>query len=374
MQVPLLDLKIQYAAIKDEIMQELAELCDGQQFILGPKVTEFEDAVAAYCQAKYACGVTSGSDALLISLMAEGIGPGDEVITSAYSFFATAGAIWRCGATPVFVDIEPDYYSLNLTELEGKINSNTKAVIPVHLYGQSTDMDSLLALSKKHNFVIIEDACQAIGAEYSSKRVGSESEYSCLSFFPSKNLGGFGDSGMVLSNDSQRAEKLKILRNHGMHPQYHHQIIGSNFRIDALQAAVLNKKLKYLDIWTEKRQENFAFYGSAFQGCSLISTPKFAPWCTRHVGNQFVVRIKEGLRDKVWDALKEAGIGCAVYYPIPLHMQECFQHLNYKEGNFPESEKAARETLALPIYPELTAEQKEYVAETLLNILKELSL
>lgn len=371
MQVPLLDLKQQYAMLKDEILQEIAEVCASQQFILGSKVDGFEKEVAEYCTAGYACGVSSGSDALLIALLAEKIGPGDEVITSAYSFFATAGAISRAGAKPVFVDIEPIHYTIDVTKIEERITSRTRAIIPVHLYGQSADMQPLLQLAAKHGLCVIEDACQAIGAEDHGKRVGALGDYGCLSFFPSKNLGGFGDAGMVLCNDPQRDEKLKILRNHGMAPQYHHQVIGSNFRIDALQAAILNKKLKYLDSWTESRQKNFTDYQNLLKDCPEIVCPSYAPWCTRHVANQFVIRLKNGMRDKVWDALKNAGVGCAVYYPVPLHLQECFQSLGCRHGDFSESEAAAAETLALPVFPELSHIQKKYVVDTLLHILKE---
>ena len=371
MQIPLLDLKQQYAMLKDEILEEISEVCASQQFILGPKVTEFEQAIVEYCSAAFGCGVSSGSDALLIALLAEKIGSGDEVITSAYSFFATAGAICRAGATPVFVDIEALHYTMDVRKLAERITPRTRAIIPVHLYGQPTDMQPLLELAKKHQLCIIEDACQAIGAEDHGKRVGALGDYGCLSFFPSKNLGGFGDAGMVLCNDTKRDELLKILRNHGMAPQYHHQIIGSNFRIDALQAAILNRKLKYLDSWTESRQKNSIDYQTLFADCPEIICPSCAPWCTRHVYNQFVIRLKNGLRDKVWEAMKNAGVGCAIYYPIPLHLQECFHYLGYQRGDFPESEAAAEQTLALPIYPELSHIQKKYVVETLLHILKE---
>lgn len=371
MQVPLLDLKQQYAMLEEEILQEIAEICSSQQFILGPKVEAFEKNAAEYCSAKYACGVTSGSDALLMALMAEKIGPGDEVITSAYSFFATAGAISRVGATPVFVDIEPQHYMMDIEKVAERITPRSKAIIPVHLYGQTTDMQPLLEIAAKNKLCVIEDACQAIGAEDRGRRAGSMGEYGCLSFFPSKNLGAFGDAGMLLCNDEKRDQMLKILRNHGMAPQYHHHVIGSNFRIDALQAAILNIKIKYLDSWTESRQKNFADYCALLKNNEHIVCPGIASWCTRHVANQFVIRIKNGLRDKVWDALKEAGVGCAVYYPIPLHLQECFKALGYQRGDFPESEAAAAETLALPVYPELSHIQKKYVADTLLSILKE---
>ncbi len=371
MQVPLLDLKPQYSVLKDEILSAISELCDSQQFILGPVVESFEQNVAKYCTSPYACGVSSGSDALLLALMAEKIGPGDEVITSAYTFFATAGAICRTGAKPVFVDIDPLSYTIDVKQIEEKISPRCKAIIPVHLYGQTADMQSIMALAKKHSLCVIEDACQAIGAECRGQQAGAIGEYGCLSFFPSKNLGGFGDAGMILSNDPQRDQLLKILRNHGMSPQYHHKLIGANFRIDALQATVLNIKLKYLDSWTESRQKNCADYCALLSSCPDIVCPQEAEWSTRNVCNQFVIRIKDGRRDKIWDGLKSAGVGCAVYYPIPLHLQECFQELGYRENDFPASEAAANETLALPIYPELSHIQKNYVAETLLNLIKE---
>ena len=370
MQIPLLDLKQQFVALQDEIMPSLAELCASQQFILGPKVEELEERIAEYSQAAYGCGVTSGSDALLVSLMAEQIGAGDEVITTPYTFFATAGAICRTGAKPVFVDIDPVTYNIDVTQIEAAITSKTRAIIPVHLYGQSADMDAILTIAKAHGLIVVEDACQAIGAECRGRRVGALGEYGCLSFFPSKNLGCFGDGGMVLVNDKTRAERLKILRNHGMAPQYHHHLIGSNFRLDALQADVLLKKLPHLNDWTAARQKNADDYGRLFSGVEGIVLPHEAAWSTRHVRNQYVIRILGGRRDEVWAGLKQAGIGCAVYYPVPLHLQECFSSLGYRQGDFPESERAALETLALPIFPELTMEQKEQVADTVIRLLK----
>lgn len=370
MQVPLLDLKPQYAVLKDEILTAIAELCDSQQFILGPAVESFEQNVARYCSAPFACGVSSGSDALLLALMAENIGPGDEVITSAYTFFATAGAICRCGAKPVFVDIDPVSYTIDTALIEAKITPRCKAIIPVHLYGQTADMQAVMALADKYGLCVIEDACQAIGAECRGQRTGAIGHYGCLSFFPSKNLGGFGDAGMVLCRDPERDKLLKILRNHGMAPQYHHKLIGGNFRIDALQALVLDIKLKCLDSWTESRQKNYADYCALLSDCPEIICPEIAAWSTRHVMNQFVIRLTGGRRNQVWEGLKAAGIGCAVYYPVPLHLQECFQSLGYREGDCPASEAAANETLALPIYPELSHIQKKYVADTLLSLVK----
>ena len=365
--IPLLDLKPQFQQLKGEIMPMLEELCDSQMFILGQKVTDFEEAAAKYSGAVAACAVSSGSDALLIALMAENIGAGDEVITSPYTFFATGGAIARTGATPVFVDIEPGGFTIDASKIEAKITSRTRAIIPVHLYGQTADMTKILPMAKAHGITVIEDAAQAIGAECEGRRAGSMGEYGCLSFFPSKNLGAFGDAGMVLTNDAARAEKLAFLRNHGMNPKYYHKFIGGNFRMDALQAGVLNIKLKYLDRWTLERQCNAALYDSLFSGCGGVKTPQVMPWCTRHVRNQYIIRIMDGKRQQVWDALKAAGIGCDVYYPVPLHLQECFASLGYKKGDFPESERAAAETLAIPIYPDLTAEQIRTVAETIIR-------
>ncbi|MBP5301073.1 MAG: DegT/DnrJ/EryC1/StrS family aminotransferase [Victivallales bacterium] len=372
MSIPLLDLKRQFAAIQSELMPSLAELCASQQFILGPKVSELEERLAAYSQAAFGCGVSSGSDALLVALMAEQITAGDEVITSPYTFFATAGAICRTGARPVFVDIDPVSYNIDVAQIEGAITPQTKAIIPVHLYGQAADMDGILKIAKAHGLKVVEDACQAIGAECRGRRVGALGEYGCLSFFPSKNLGCFGDGGMVLCNDPARAERLKILRNHGMAPQYHHHLIGSNFRLDALQAEVLLKKFPHLDDWTAMRQRNAARYDELFAGVAgeLVELPREAAWSTRHVRNQYVIRILGGKRDAVWEGLKAAGIGCAVYYPVPLHLQECFAALGYQPGDFPQSERAAQETLALPIFPELTAEEQKTVADTVIKLLK----
>lgn len=371
MHVPLLDLKPQYQAIKDEILSVIHSMCDTQMFILGPAVESFEQHTAAYCDAAHACAVSSGTDALLLALMVEGIGPGDEVILPSYTFFGTAGVVSRLGATPVFADIEPEYYTIDLSSLESLITPRTKAIIPVHLYGQPADLDPILALARKHNLIVIEDAAQAIGAEYKNKRIGALGDYGCLSFFPSKNLGGFGDSGMVLCNCPKRAERLKTFRNHGMMPKYNHQFIGGNFRIDALQAAVLDVKLKYLDQWTVGRQENAAEYDSLLADQASLQLPATAPWCTRHVRNQYVLRVRPpASRQAVWDGLKAADIGCEIYYPVPLHRQPCYIDLGYRLGDLPVSEAAAAETIAIPIYPELSQQQKQYVAQVLTALLK----
>jgi dTDP-4-amino-4,6-dideoxygalactose transaminase len=363
MPVPLLDLTAQYRELRDEIEAAVQAVFASQRFILGPEVEAFEAEAAAYCGCPYAIGVSSGSDALLMALMAEGIGPGDEVITSPYTFFATGGAIWRTGATPVFVDICPTTFNLCPKHLEVAVTDFTRAVIPVHLYGQVAEMDRILAFAREHDLVVIEDAAQAIGAEAGGQRAGSFGDYGCFSFFPSKNLGGAGDGGLVTCRDEAKADTLRKLRNHGMDPKYYHALVGGNFRLDALQAAVLRVKLRHLDDWTARRQANAARYRTLFTDAGLspglVVLPKEEQ--SRHVYNQFVIRVPD--RDRVRDHLLSVGVGCEIYYPVPLHRQECFDSLGYADGSLPESERAARETLALPIYPELTDVQaREVVA------------
>lgn len=360
MNVSLLDLKAQYKSIKAEVDAAVAEVLESQYFILGPKVDQCEKAVAAYSASAHGVGVSSGSDALLICLMAENIGSGDEVITTPYTFFATAGAIARVGATPVFVDIDPQTYNLDTSQIESKITARTRAIIPVHLYGQMADMDAVMRVAEKHGLVVIEDAAQAIGAEHKGRRAGSIGHYGCFSFFPSKNLGGAGDGGMVVTNDSSRAEKLKVLRGHGSKPKYYHKLIGGNFRLDAIQAAIVSAKLPHLDKWTAARQRNAQRYDQLFQEAGvLISLPSIVT--DRHIFNQYVIRIAE--RDKLQAHLQKNGVGTEVYYPVPMHVQECFAYLGYSRGDFPESERAAAETLALPIHPELTEPQAQFVAK-----------
>ncbi len=362
--VPLLDLKAQYATLRNEIEPVVKEVMESQYFILGPKVKAFEERVAEYCGTSYALGVSSGTDALIIALMALDIQPGDEVITTTYSFFATAGSISRLNATPVFVDIDPVTFNIDPAEIEAKITSKTKAIIAVHLYGQSADMDPILAIAKKHHLKIIEDAAQAIGTEYTNgRRAGSMGDVGCFSFFPSKNLGGFGDGGMVTTNDAALYEKLTYLRNHGAHPKYYHKMIGGNFRLDALQAAVLDVKLNHLDSWTAGRQANAAYYNEqiAARGLSQwIQTPK-AMDGYRHIYNQYILRCER--RDDVLQFLKSKNIGSEIYYPVTFNNQECFADLGYKNGDFPKAEQAASETLAIPVYPELTREQQNYVLD-----------
>lgn len=352
MAVPLLDLKLQYATIRDQILRVTEDVYDSQHFILGKRVEEFEKHFAAYCTTKYAIGVSSGTDALLIALMVLGVGPGDEVIVPAYSFFATAGVVSRLGATPVFVDVSLDDYNVDVAKIEKKITRKTKAIMPVHLFGQCADMDRM-----NFGVPIVEDAAQAVGAEYKGKRAGTMSAIGCFSFFPSKNLGAFGDAGAVTTNDDKTAEKLIDFRVHGMRPKYYHHYVGGNFRIDALQAAILDVKLPHLDAWTDGRRRNAAIYNELLRDLP-ITLPREMPG-RKHIFNQYVIRFRDG-RDRVMQQLKNAGIGCEVYYPLTLPQQKCFADL--KQGSFPNSELAAAQSLAIPVYPELTRAQIEEVA------------
>jgi dTDP-4-amino-4,6-dideoxygalactose transaminase len=372
--IPLLDLKKQYEAIKEEIIAATMEVYQSQRFILGPKVEELERKIAAYAKVKYAVGVSSGTDALLISLMNADIGPGDLVITSPYTFFSTAGSIARLGAIPVFVDIDHLTYNIDPEKLEKRISglkaeerSRLKAILPVHLFGQCADMDDIIAIARSLGILIIEDAAQAIGAEYMSsdgslRRAGSMGNYGCFSFFPSKNLGSFGDGGMVTTNDEEAFQRLKIMRVHGSQPKYYHKVIGGNFRLDALQASILLIKFRYLEQWTEKRIKNTRIYREVFarEGIEGIELPFEGKG--RHIYNQFVIKIHQK-RDELKSYLTNQGIGCEIYYPVPLHIQECFLYLGYHPEDCPVSLEAAAKTIALPIYPELRAEQIEYIVE-----------
>jgi len=369
MRVPLLDLKAQYSTIKAEVEAAIQEVMESQHFILGPKVEQCEQAIAQYSGCSHAVGVTSGSDALLVCLMAENIGPGDEVITTPYTFFATVGAITRVGATPVFADIDPVSYNLDASQIASKVTAKTRAIIPVHLYGQMADMDAVMSVAGKNKLVVIEDAAQALGAEGKGRRAGSIGHYGCFSFFPSKNLGAAGDGGMIVTNDAGRAEKLRCLRAHGSKPKYHHKIVGGNFRLDALQAAIVSAKLPHLDQWTADRQKNAKKYDQLFSeaglttgsnGSSFVSLPSVLT--NRHIFNQYVIRVSR--RDELQAALQQKGIGTEVYYPIPMHLQECFAFLGHGVGAYPESELAAKQTLALPIYPELDEAQLRYVVDS----------
>lgn len=364
MNVPLLDLKAQYQSIKDELDSAVAGVIESQYFILGPETAACEEAIARYSQCAHAVGVTSGTDALLIALMAEGVGPGDEVITTSYSFFATAGTIVRLGATPVFVDIDPITFNIDVDQIAARISSRTRVIMPVHLYGQMADMPPILELAEAHDLIVIEDAAQAIGAEHGGRRAGSLGHYGCFSFFPTKNLGCFGDGGMVTTNDPVRAERLAILRVHGAEPKYYHHVVGGNFRLDALQAAVVHAKLPHLDGWTATRQSNAARYDRLFRESGLsgngpVETPRVVT--DRHIFNQYVIRVAE--RDRLKSFLSDRGVGTEIYYPVPLHLQECFSCFGHERGDFPESEKAADQTLALPIYPELPEKHASKVVD-----------
>lgn len=368
MKVSLLNLKLQYQGIKEEVLQAIEKICENQTFILGENVRELEREIAGYCNTKYAVGVASGTDAILLPLMAISVGPGDRVITTPYTFFATAGSIARLGAIPVFVDIEPDTYNIDPDKLEHVIKKQStsqrarlKAVIPVHLYGQCCEMETILKIGKRYKLAVIEDAAQSIGAEYNGERAGSMGDFGSFSFYPSKNLGGFGDGGMVTTNSEKMAEKVRVLRVHGSKPKYYHKFVGINSRLDEIQAAVLRIKLKHLQAWENNRMAGAQRYHRLFQGVGLsdiVSLPAVRLY-NRHVFNQYVIRVKK--RDRLRDYLTKEGIGTEIYYPVPLHLQQCFKHLGYKKGDFPVSEKAAKETLALPIYPELTQEEQEYV-------------
>jgi dTDP-4-amino-4,6-dideoxygalactose transaminase len=371
MQVPLLDLKGQYESLQHEIEETVLRVCRSQQFIMGPEVEGLEKELAAYCGTKYAVAMSSGTDALLAAMAALGVGAGDEVITTPFTFFATAGCIWRMGAKPVFVDIDPATFNLDPRGIEAAITSRTKAIMPVHLYGQCADMDPINAIAKKHGLVVIEDAAQAIGADYRGRRAGSLGAIGCFSFFPTKNLGGFGDGGATTTDDPDLYAKMKLIRTHGDVGNYKHSIVGANYRLDALQAAVLRVKLRRLDEWTEGRQRNATAYNRLFAERGLLGGAVKTPGALmgRHVYNQYVVRVEN--RDALMKHLAERGVGTRVYYPISLHQQECFKALGYSTGDMPKSEAAAETSLALPIYPELTAVQIRYVADSISEFYRE---
>jgi dTDP-4-amino-4,6-dideoxygalactose transaminase len=367
MQVPLFDLKSQFAPIRDEVRTAVDRVFESQGFVLSEEVSALEEEVAAYCQTKFAIGCASGSDALILALMSLGIGPGDEVITSPFTFFATGSAIARFGARPVFVDIDRGTYNLDPALTAKAVTDKTKAIVPVHIYGQCADMDSLLELGERTGIPIIEDAAQAIGAKDRGRRAGSMGTIGCFSFYPSKNLGGAGDGGMIVTNDPDHARRLRMLRVHGEEKRYYHSCIGINSRLDSLQAAVLRVKLPHLDKWIAGRQHRAQRYESLFAEAALtdvIETPLVRTEAS-HVFHLFVIRVRDGNRDALLDHLKNAGVGSGVYYPVPLHLQQCFSYLGYQPGDFPISEAASAETLALPVFPELTDEQQEYVVEAL---------
>ena len=364
--VPLLDLQAQYRPIREELLAAVTRVCDSGRFIMGAEVEALEREVAEYLQVREAIGVSSGTDALLVAMMAMGIGSGDEVITSTYSFFATAGCITRLGATPRLVDIDPETCNLDPALVQAALSPKTKAIIPVHLYGLCAEMDPLVAVAESAGVPVIEDACQALGATYRGRQAGSMGQVGCFSFFPSKNLGAFGDAGFVTATDAALAKKLRLIRTHGMEPKYYHHIVGANFRIDAIQAAVLRVKLPKLAGWSEGRRRNAARYRALFAACEVpeIVLPIEAPDRT-HIYNQFVIRAPQ--RDKLKEHLDGCRIGTEVYYPVPFHLQDCFKDLGYQRGAFPEAEAAAKDSLALPIYPELTEAQQSAVVDAIRN-------
>ncbi len=375
--VPLLDLKPQYQTLKPELDAALAKVAESQYFILGPEVESFERAIASYCGVEHAIGVSSGTDALIVAMMAMGIGEGDEVITTPYTFFGTIGSIVRLGAKPVFVDIEPGSFNIDASRIEAAITERTRVIAPVHLFGQMAEMDTIRALAREHDLLIIEDTAQAIGASQQGKTACSIGHMGCLSFFPTKNLGGFGDGGMVVTDDEDYANIARQLRNHGMEPKYFHSRVGGNFRLDALQAAVLNVKLPHLDTWHEGRRQNATLYRRLFAEAGLDRSiddllsgtlnggyvlPNECPG-NQHIYNQFVIYAEH--RDALMAHLKTHQVGCEIYYPLSLHQQECFRMLGYSKGDFPHSERAAANSLALPIYPDLSPEMIHRVVEVI---------
>jgi dTDP-4-amino-4,6-dideoxygalactose transaminase len=370
MKVPLLDLQAQYRPLRDELLAAITRVCDSQRFIMGPEIGSLEDELAALLDVRHAITVSSGTDALLAALMAIGIGPGDEVVTPTYSFFATAGAVARLGARPVLVDIDPGTFNVDPAGVAAAVTPRTKAIMPVHLFGLSADLDSIADIASRRGIAILEDAAQAIGATYGSRQVGGIGALGCFSFFPSKNLGAFGDAGLVTTNDDALARRVRLLRTHGMDPKYYHHIVGANFRMDALQAAVLRVKAPHLAAWTNARRANAERYRTLFQQASLegrITLP-VEPAGRRHIYNQFVIRTAD--RDALKRHLDDRGIGTEIYYPVPFHLQRCFADLGYRRGAFPNAEQAAETSLALPIYGELTAAQQEAVVGAVAEFMK----
>ncbi|WP_339060560.1 DegT/DnrJ/EryC1/StrS family aminotransferase [Tepidibacillus marianensis] len=367
MNIPMLDLSEQYQNLKEEIHQALEQVMSSSRFILGDNVKKLERDIADYSQVAYGIGVANGSDALHISLLACGIEAGDEVITTPFTFFATAGSIARIGAKPVFVDISPKTFNIDPTLIEEKITDKTKAIIPVHLYGQAVDMDPIREIAQKHHLLIIEDAAQAIGAEYKGERVGELGDMACFSFFPTKNLGAYGDAGMIVTNNEELAEKIRVIRVHGSKPKYYHHVLGYNSRLDEMQAAILNVKFPHLNEWSELRRKNAAFYSQLLADIDEVITP-YEVENSYHIYHQYTIRVKE--RDQLQAYLKEQGVQTMIYYPMPLHVQPVFSDLGYKEGDFPESEQAAKEALSLPMFPELKKEQQEYIVDKIRDFIE----
>jgi dTDP-4-amino-4,6-dideoxygalactose transaminase len=374
--VPLLDMARQYQTIQRDVLDRVALVLESGRFVLGPDCEELEKALAEYCQVPHAVACASGSDALLLALMAYGVGPGDEVLMPSYTFFATASAAWRLGAKPVFVDIDPVTFNLDPALAEKQITRATKVILPVHLYGQCAPMDRLTAIATKHGVPLVEDAAQAIGAEWAGRRAGAWGTIGCFSFYPTKNLGAFGDGGLLTTTSTELAERLRLLRGHGMQPRYYHHVVGINSRLDTVQAAVLNVKLRYLDDWSDARAANAKRYGELFAEYGLDRTlrlPQALGGC-RHVWNQYVIRVPDGRRDALRAHLTTQKIGTEIYYPVPLHLQQCFASLGYKPGSLPESERAAHETLALPIFPELTADEQRVVVRSIASFFAQASM
>ncbi|MDZ4723718.1 MAG: DegT/DnrJ/EryC1/StrS family aminotransferase [candidate division Zixibacteria bacterium] len=363
MAVPLLDLTRQYAYMKTEMDKAVINVYTHGKFVLGPEVTEFEAECAKLSGVKHGIGVASGTDALLIALRACGVGPGDEVITSDFSFFASAGVVSRLGGKPVFIDIDADSYNINPNKIEAAITKKTKVIVPVHLFGQMADMDPIMAIAKKHKLKVIEDGAQSIGAEYKGKPCGSIGDYGCFSFFPSKNLGGSGDGGMMVTNTDENNDLCRMLRAHGEKPKYYHKVVGYNSRLDTVQAATLLVKLPYLRKWSEKRIQNAAKYDAALSGIKNLKTPKRMPYSTFHIYNQYTLASPH--RKKIMDGLNAAGVGVMIYYPVPFHKQECFADLGFQPKDFPNSARAASEVFSIPIYPEMTSAEQDEVIATL---------
>ncbi|RAL24577.1 DegT/DnrJ/EryC1/StrS family aminotransferase [Thermoflavimicrobium daqui] len=358
-QIPLIDLKAQYETIRDEVRSAIDDVLENGRYILGPDVKALEEEIAAFCGVKYAVGVANGTDALLLALDAKGIGPGDEVITTPFTFFATAEVVSQLGATPVFVDIDPKTYNIDVSQIKAKINEKTKAIIPVHIFGQPANMDEVVAIANEHDLFVLEDAAQAIGSEYKGRKIGSWGHAATFSFFPTKNLGGYGDGGMVVTNDEELAKKIRILRVHGSNPKYYHSVVGYNSRLDELQAAILRVKLRYLNQWNEARRQKASLYDEL-----LKDTPVVTPYCAEnrsHIYHLYIIQATE--RDDLMKYLKEKGISTGVYYPVPLHQQDVYNYLGYEEGSLPNAEYMAKRTFALPLYAELEDETIHYIAD-----------
>lgn len=366
MSVPLLDLSRQYSYLQSQMDKAVLNVLAHGKFILGPEVAQLEKEIAELCGVKHAVGVASGTDALMLALDAAGVRPGDEVITTDFSFFSTAGVISRLGATPVFVDIEAESYNIDPKLIEQAITAKTKAIMPVHLFGQVADMDPIIDVARKHNLKVVEDAAQAIGAEYKNKPAGSMGDFGCFSFYPTKNLGAGGDAGIVVTNDTAGFERLKMLRVHGQSGKYAHKFVGYNSRLDSIQAAILLVKLPHLRTWSEKRAQHANVYDEAFRDVSGITTPVVKDYTTLHIYNQYTLATSK--RDAVLNGLKDAGIGYCIYYPIPFHQQECFASLGYKPGQLPVSGKAAADVFSIPVYPELTDKEQAEVIEAVIRI------